>query len=216
MSETTDQLIARLSADAAPVRRLRAPVWRAAAWLAAAAIAAAAGIAVAADPALFETRLAQPTAQIEMLSALVTGVVAVLAAFHLSVPDRSPAWMLAPLPALVVWIGSSGYGCYELLTRNAAGAWAPGSAVDCLRFILATSVPLAVALLPVLRRARPLAPAPVAAMAGLGVAALAACLLEFFHPVDVTVLDLAAHVAAVAAVVGVSALAGKGRLLRPA
>jgi hypothetical protein len=42
---------------------------------------------------------------------------------------------------------------------------------------------------------------------GLGVAALSAFVLQFFHPFDVTVMDLATHLAAVALVIGGAALA---------
>ena len=62
-------------------------------------------------------------------------------------------------------------------------------------------MPLAVALFWMLRRARPIAPLPVAALGTLGVAATAAFVLEFFHPFDVTVIDLSAHLAAVGLVV---------------
>ncbi|HKF71361.1 MAG TPA: hypothetical protein VKB68_06405, partial [Stellaceae bacterium] len=54
----------------------------------------------------------------------------------------------------------------------------------------------------VLRRARPLAPVRVAAIGGLGVAAIAAFLLQFFHPFDVTTLDLSVHIVAIAIVIG--------------
>ena len=62
-------------------------------------------------------------------------------------------------------------------------------------------MPLAVLLFAMLRRARPLNPIPVAILGTLGVAASAAFLLEFFHPYDVTAIDLALHLAAVAAVI---------------
>jgi hypothetical protein len=52
-----------------------------------------------------------------------------------------------------------------------------------------------------LRRARPLDALPVAAVGTLGVAATAAFVLQFFHPFDVTVIDLALHLAAIALVV---------------
>ena len=41
----------------------------------------------------------------------------------------------------------------------------------------------------------------MAILGTLGVAASAAFLLEFFHPYDVTAIDLALHLAAVAAVI---------------
>ena len=46
-------------------------------------------------------------------------------------------------------------------------------------------------------------------MGGLAAAALAAGLLEFFHPFDITIIDLAAHFVAVAVVVGVASLFGR-------
>ena len=60
-----------------------------------------------------------------------------------------------------------------------------------------------------LRKARPLAPARVAALGGLGVAALAAFLLQFFHPFDVTFMDLSVHLVAIGLVTAVSTLAGR-------
>lgn len=209
MSETTELLIERLARDARPVRRLRPPLLRAGVWLAAAGIVGAVGVLWFADLGRFASRANDPATQIEMLAALATGVLAILAAFHLSLPDRSPALALVPLPPLALWVASSSYGCYEFVVRTGADGWAMGNAMGCLRFIVGLSVPLAIALFLVLRRARPIAPLPVAAMGGLGVAALAAFALEFFHPFDVTVIDLAAHFVAVAAVVGVSSLVGR-------
>jgi len=52
-----------------------------------------------------------------------------------------------------------------------------------------------------LRQARPIAPLPGAARGALGGAATAAFILEFFHPFDVTVIDLTLHVSAVCLVV---------------
>jgi hypothetical protein len=60
-----------------------------------------------------------------------------------------------------------------------------------------------------LRRAAPLAPVRVAAVGGLGVAAIAACLLQFFHPFDVTLLDLSVHAVAIAIVIAVASLCAR-------
>jgi hypothetical protein len=71
-------------------------------------------------------------------------------------------------------------------------------------------------LLIALRRASPIAPLPVGAAGGLGVGALAAFVLQFFHPFDVTLIDLGVHVVAVTLVVllatAAQRLAGQGRL----
>ena len=82
-----------------------------------------------------------------------------------------------------------------------------GESADCFRFILAAGVPLGISLLVLLHRSRPLAPARVAAVGGLGVAAVAAFLLQFFHPFDVTFIDLSVHLVAVGIVVPASTLA---------
>jgi hypothetical protein len=62
-------------------------------------------------------------------------------------------------------------------------------------------VPLAAGLFWMLRRARPIAPLPVAVLGTLGVAATSAFILQFFHPFDITAIDLALHLAAVALVI---------------
>ena len=209
MNEATDRLIGRLVAEAAPVRRLRPPLVRAALWLVAVAAVGALAVALFSDLATFERRAQDPKLVLELIGTLLTGVAAVIAAFYLSLPDRSGAWALLPLPPLALWIASSGYSCYRHWITFGPDGWALGESGQCFRFILAVSVPLGIALFLLLRKARPLAPVRVAAVGGLGVAGLAAFLLQFFHPFDVTVLDLATHLAAVGLVVAVCSVAGR-------
>ena len=209
MNEATDRLIGRLVAEAAPVRRLRPPLVRAALWLVAVAAVGALAVALFSDLATFERRAQDPKLVLELIGTLLTGIAAVIAAFYLSLPDRSGAWALLPLPPLALWIASSGYSCYRHWITFGPDGWALGESGQCFRFILAVSVPLGIALFLLLRKARPLAPVRVAAVGGLGVAGLAAFLLQFFHPFDVTVLDLATHLAAVGLVVAVCSVAGR-------
>jgi hypothetical protein len=204
--DATELIIERLVADAQPVRRLRPPSLRAALWLLAVAAVAAAAILLFADLAIVAVRLHDPKLVIEMIATLLTGIAAVVAAFHLSLPDRSPAWAALPLPFLAAWIASSGYACYRHWISFGAGGWELGDSAHCLRFILAISLPLGISLLLLLRRAAPLTPVRVAAIGGLGTAAIAAFVLQFFHPFDVTVMDLAVHLGAVALVVAVASL----------
>jgi len=49
----------------------------------------------------------------------------------------------------------------------------------------------------------------VAAMGGLGAAAIAAFLLQFFHPFEITFLDLGMHAIAVAIVVATASLVSR-------
>ncbi|HZB90422.1 MAG TPA: NrsF family protein, partial [Stellaceae bacterium] len=113
MSSDTERLIGRLAASAEPVRRLNPPLLRAALWLAAVAAVLAAAILIFADLPLFARRAADPKLALELAGTLATGILAVIAAFELSLPDRSRAWALLPLPSLALWIGASGYSCWR-------------------------------------------------------------------------------------------------------
>jgi hypothetical protein len=212
LHDATDRLIQSLVASAGPVRRLRPPAVRAALWLLAVAAVSALTILLFSDLAVFARRASDPKLDWELAGTLLTGIVAVIAAFELSLPDRSPLWALLPLPPLALWLTSSGYSCYRHWLSFGPGGWEIGESAQCFRFILAISVPLGVSLLVLLRQARPLAPVRVAAVGGLGIAALAAFLLQFFHPFDVTFMDLSVHLVAVAIVVAISALSARGLL----
>jgi hypothetical protein len=212
MSDTTEDLIARLSADARPVKRLRHPMVRAASWFCAAALGASVVVYALADLPTFMARARDPRQMIELAATLMTGILAIIAAFEMSLPDRSRAWALLPVPTLFAWIATAGLGCFESWVRGTTID--PAETVECFAILVATSVPLGLALSWMLLRAKPLAPGPVAAVGGLGVAAIAAFLLQFFHPFDVTILDLSVHAVAVGLIVGVNALAG--RRLAPA
>jgi hypothetical protein len=210
VEQTTDRLIERLAAAAEPVRRLRPPLLRASLWLLGVAAAGALAIVFFANLPDDAVRMRDPKLMIEMAATLLTGVLAVIAAFHLSVPDRSPLWALTPLPPLVLWIAVSGYECYRhWITFGPDGGWQIGESANCFRFILGVSVPLGLSLFFALRRASPLAPVRVSVVGGLGAAALAAFLLQFFHPFEITFMDLGVHAFAVVVVVTVASLTGR-------
>jgi hypothetical protein len=206
----TNELIASLAGGLQPVRRLRPPLRRAGLWLLLAALLAAWPVAHFANLPLFLGRATEPRQALELLATLLTGGIALASAFALSIPGCSARWGRAPLLPLLLWIAASGYGCL----RTGLGAGPPGHLVgesgNCFMFIVLVSLPLSALLFAALRRARPIAPLPVALCGALGVAALAAFILQFFHPFDVTVIDLALHLAAV----GVVALLA-GALRRP-
>ena len=201
--DTTDRLIARLAATAEPVRRLRPPLLRASLWLLAIATLGGVGVLLFADLGVFARRAANPKLAVELAGTLLTGIAAAIAAFHLSLPDRSRAWVLAPLPFLAIWIGASGYSCYRHWLRFGSQGWALGDSAHCFIFIVGFSIPLGASLWWLLRRACPLSPGPVAFTGGLAVASCSAFLLQFFHPFDVTVVDLLLHLSAVAVVVAI-------------
>jgi hypothetical protein len=197
----TEQVIEQLAAELEPVKRLRAPSERALIWLVLVGCAAALTILRYAHMDTALQRLSIPRITLECAATGLTAIAAILAAFQISVPDRSARWAWLPLPPFLVWLGASGLGCLRSGLLFHTGGTSVGESSDCFIFIVAVSVPLAVLLFAMLRRARPLNPIPVAILGTLGVAASAAFLLEFFHPYDVTAIDLALHMAAVAAVI---------------
>ena len=214
MSTSTDELILRLAADLRSVRRLAAPSWRAGTWLGCVALIALA-LAARADLRAIGARLAAaPDMWLAVAGSIATAVLAAIAVFELSLPDRRPAWAWLPVPAVALWLGASGVGCLRL---EPIGSTPPASLQEatrsCLPFILGLSIPLAAMLVAMLRRARPLRPGPVAAMGGLASAAAAASLLWFVHPFDAGLLDLVVHALAVLVVIALTRLAG-ARTLR--
>jgi hypothetical protein len=192
----TEQLITELAGELQPVSRLRSPAVRALQWLAVVAVLSTVLILRYADLGVFWHRVAAPAVALECIGTLLTAITGIFAAFQLSVPGRSAWWAALPAGPFLLWIGASGLGCLS----HGIGADSRESA-HCFVFIAAVSVPLAASLLWMLRSARPIAPLPVAALGAIGAAATAAFLLEFFHPFDVTVIDLALHLAAFALVI---------------
>jgi len=212
-----ETLIETLAADARPVRPLRPPVARAMAWIAAVTISGGLAVYLLADVRQLFARYdgrAEMMA-LEMAAMLATGVLAIVGAFLVAIPGRSKRWLLAPAGPFAAWLLLSGAGCYRDLVRNGSSDLSIGHSLDCLIFILAVSLPLGVTLVWLLARARPIDPLPVALLGGLGTAATAAFILQFFHPFAVTFVDLAIHLFAIALVVSVTALINR-RALSPA
>jgi hypothetical protein len=213
----TDRLIDLLSADVAPVRPLRSPTRRALETLALLAVLGALAILLLPDsnPLAVRGTGEKVQAGMELAAMLATGTLAVVGAFHLSIPGRSRRWLALPLLPFAAWLMLSGVGCYrDFILRGSAGLEL-GHSVDCLVFILGASLLLGAPLIWRLSRAAPIDPLPVAALGGLGAAAFSAFLLQFFHPFAVTFLDLAVHLIAIAIVIGLTALLNRP-ILRPA
>lgn len=207
-TDRTEALIAAIAEDARPVRVLASPMRRALAILAVAAAAGGIAIWMMADIGSLLGRYAgrERMMMMEMAAMLATGVLAVTGAFFLSVPGRSRLWLAAPIPTAILWLALSGMGCWRDLFRHGSAGWSLGHSVDCLLFILGAAVLIGAPLLWRLSRASPIDPLRVAALAGLGTAALSAFFLQFFHPLTVTFLDLGVHVTAFLAVIGIMAL----------
>jgi hypothetical protein len=208
-----DQLIRGLAADLRPVRRLPPPLFRALAWLAV-LVALAIGLAAFANlDAVWQRTSAAPDLWLAVIGSTLTAILAAIAAFELSLPDGPRAWAALPLPAALLWVGASGFGCLRVWIAPQSHVAVMSETADCLMFIVFLSVPLSALLLIMLRRAYPLYPSLTAAIGGLAVAAAAATLLNFFHPYDAAATDLVVHAVAVALVIVANRALG-GRIFR--
>jgi hypothetical protein len=213
-SDVIEKLIGDLGSDLRPVRRLPPPWVRALVWLGAVLVVAAILVATRALLPALGIVGNDPYMVPSAWAAGVTAVLAAIAAFELSLPDRSDRWAWLPVPAFAVWVILSGLGC--LATIAIPGTETNGfQFAVCLSLILAISAPLTAVMVVMVRRARPLRPLRVAILGGLAASAAAASLLVIVHPHDSAVLDLAAHATSVAVIVGLNVLLG-GRLFVPA
>ena len=207
---TTPDLIEALAANLVPVRRLRPPVTRAACWLLLAALVLALlAVSQGIRPDLAQ-RLREPTFILGMSGALLTGVLAAVATFMLSLPDRSRFCLLLPAPALVLWLSTIGYQCLTNWVSLEPNGIHLGETAQCFATLVLTSLPLSLAMLVMLRYAAPLRPIAVTLTGSLAVAAISATALSLFHELDATVMILMWNLGTAALFVGLGgALGGK-------
>jgi hypothetical protein len=207
-----EELVRTLSADLTPVRRLRRPGVRALLWL---GVVIVVGVVLAffSDVSGVTQRLtAAPDMWLAVVGSVLTAALAAVAASELSFPDRSPRWVLLPMPAAFLWIAASGLGCLRTWLVPGTREASPGEATVCLLFILCLSIPLSTLLFRMLQRAYSLRPGLTGLMGGLAVAGASATVLNLFHPYDAAATDLVVHILAVAIVV-VANWAHAGRYL---
>ena len=206
---TTPDLIESLVANAAPVRRLRPPLARAAGWLLFAALMLALLAVVHGMRPDLDLRLQQPVFVLGVAASLATGVLAALASFIVSVPDRSRFWLLLPAPALIAWLSTIGYGCLTEWVSIRPGAVTLGETARCFATLMLVGGPLSIALLVMLRYAALLSPTPVAILGSVAVAAMTATALSLFHELDATVMVLIWNVGVAALLVALGGLYGR-------
>lgn len=186
----TNALIRSLAADAPPVRRLRPPLIRAMGWLLmAAGIMGLMTISHGLRPQ-FAERMQDAVFALNMMASLATGILATVATFFVSLPDRSRAWLLLPAPALVVWLATIGYQCFNGWVPVPPGAITVEAASGCLATLVLTSLPLSLLMLVMLRYTAALRPRSIILMGSLAVSAITATALSMFHPLDATAMVL--------------------------
>lgn len=207
-----DRLIAQLVGDLRPVARLASPWLRVTLWLGA-AVWIGLLLSVFADGAALRIRLmGAPDMWLGQLGAMLTAILAGVAALQSAIPGRSVRWALLPVPPLLLWIGASTAGCLRLAPLPGTVPEPPMHPMTCMQVLLLVALPLAGLLTWQLMRAFPLRPGLTATLGGLASAGAAAALLTLIHPFDATSDDLAVHGVAVLVVVVAARLAGRAAL----
>ncbi len=210
---STDRLIDSLAADLRPTAALAAPWKRMVVW-ALAVVWVGLLLSFFADlPGLRVRLMATPDLLYSLVGAVLTAVLAGVAALQTAIPGRS-AWWALPLPALVLWVGASTAGCLRMTVPPATLAEPAMHPVVCLQVLVLISAPLILLLAWQVKRGCPLRPGLSAALCGLASAGAAAALLTLIHPFDATVADLGVHGLAVVLVIAVTGVAGRPALSR--
>lgn len=205
----TPDLIATLASNMEPVRRLRPPAIRAVCWLLLAAVLLALiAVSQGIRPDLVQ-RLRDPIFAISMTASLLTGISAAIAAFELSLPDRSRLWLLLPLPAVLLWLSNIGYQCLVQWISVSPDGISLGEAADCFATLVLTSLPLSLTMLVMLRYAAPLRPTVTTLMGSLAVAAITATALSLFHVIDATMMILMWNLGTAVLLIGLGGLFGR-------
>lgn len=200
---TTPDLINELATNVAPVRRLRPPLMRAACWLALGLLVLSLlAISQGVRPDLAE-RLRDPTFVISLSGALLTGIFSAVAAFMLSLPDRSRLWLLFLVAPLVLWLSTIGYQCLNRWISIQPDGVRLGETAQCFATLVLTGLPLSLTMLVMLRYVAPLRPTATTLTAGLAVAAVTATALSLFHDLDASVMNLLWNIGTAILFVGV-------------
>jgi hypothetical protein len=202
----TDDLIRRLTENAAPQRPLGRPWTRAVVWCAGALLSVAlvdfvwsrdAPVALSTDSRFVW----------EQVSALLTALTAAAAAFATVVPGSSRRLVWLPLVPLAAWLVSVGQRCAQDLSAPSGvppilGHW------GCFPVTVLVGVVPAVAIVLMLRRGAPLAPRLTTALAAVAVAGIANFGVRFVHALDASFIVLTWHVLAVFVLSGIVARLG--------
>ena len=199
---TTKQMIDGLVRDAAPVRRLRRPVVRSAFWLLAAILIVALIAVVHGVRPDLAALMAGRDFLVPFGLALATGILAAIAVFLTSLPDRSRGWLLLPVPTFILWVATLGQQCLtEWIATTPDGGTMPGITAKCFMTLVVMSLPLQIGLMAMLRHAARLRPYLVTIVGGIAVAALTAAALRAMNEPDATLLVIIWNVAVAGVIV---------------
>jgi hypothetical protein len=139
---------------------------------------------------------------IGVAASLLTGILAAIGAFLVSIPGRSCWWFLLPVPTIMVWLSSIGYQCLTNWVIVEPGGVQFGETAECFATLILISLPLSLAMLAMLRHAAPLRPTNAILLGSLAVAGIAATALSLFHPLDATVMILVFNLGTALLIIG--------------
>ena len=213
--ETAD-LIQTLASAAQPVRVMRPPLLRVGGWL---LIALAVMILLVVEHGLrsdIASQLRNPSFLVGTTASCLTGALAALGCLMAGLPDRSRCWLLLPLPSLVVWMATLGYGCLTDWVSYEAGSLRIGAAFQCFATVLLISLPLSASIFVMLRHAARLRPTLVTLAAGLAVAGMTSTAMSLLYRLDATIMNLIWNLGTAALIVVIETVIGQRVLTRVA
>jgi hypothetical protein len=204
----TEQLIQTLAENLQPVQPLRKPGLRALLWIVFAMLVIVGVVAIGGSRADLALALHEPRFVVPLIGSCLTGITAAVAAFQISLPDRSGRWLWLPVIPVLLWSTGFAYSC---LTNWSAvpGSLALLPASDCLMTIVLTSAGLVAVLLPMLRRAKTLRPRLTAWLGCLAVAGFADTAHLLVHTEQDSLLALTVNLVPAVILVVLGGLAGR-------
>lgn len=192
MNTSTEHLIASLSQDLPPVKRLASPGRRLLGWV---AVALPVSLVMGAlverqNMALAFERLSDARSLLELAAILLTALTAGYAALCGAQPGRfKHAWMLPVVP-FAGWLALIGESCFRLFEQVGPEHFSFAPHWTCYPSVVATGAAPALVMVILIRRGMLTAPSETVALAVLAASALGAVGLRLFHAPDATALVL--------------------------
>jgi hypothetical protein len=204
----TEQLIDALTEGLQPVQPLRKPWLRAGLWSAFATLVIAVIAAVGGSRADLAHALQEATFLVPLIGSWLTGVTAAMAAFQVSLPDRSRRWLFLPVVPILLWGTGFAVSCFTN-PGDILGSLALLPESACLATIVVTSAGLIAVLLPMLRRVKTLRPRLTAWLGCLAVAGFADTAHLLVHTEQDSLLALTVNLVPAVVLVVLGGLAGR-------
>jgi len=218
MNTSTENLIASLSQDLTPVKRLASPGKRLLGWVAVAmpvslvlgALVEQQSFALVFEQrqsfALAVERLSNWRSLVELAAILLTALTAGYAALCCVQPGRSQkAWMLPVLP-FMAWLALITESCWQLFEQIGPDQFSFAPHWTCYPSVVATGAAPALVMVILLKRGMFMSPTRTVGLAVLAASALGAVGLRLFHPPDATVMLLMWQLIATVTFLGLASL----------